>query len=78
MRVHAHELREGDILVGVLSGRPWRQVRSISKFDNDFDAAPDTGHGFTIDAVPVDHVGDFYSPIDLAASATIEIERIES
>jgi hypothetical protein len=75
-RVCAHQLRPGDVLLGVLSGRPWRVVRSIEKVTN-YDADPESGRAINIDAVPIGTVGDYYQPIEVAASAQIDILREE-
>ena len=72
--VCAHELQFGDVLIGVLTGRPWRQVRSTESVTN-WDQDPSSGRAVLVDAVPVGHQGDYYQPIEIAETHKVEIER---
>ena len=70
MKVAACRLRPGDVLIGVLSGKPWRDVRSVESTRNW--GFPD-GRGTNIDATPIGDINGEYMPIEIASSATIEI-----
>lgn len=68
-RKFAEDLVEGDVLIGVLSGRPWRTVRSVETYrDGGIDWV-------NVDAVPVDGVGDFYSPVAVEVGVSVEVAK---
>jgi len=69
VRVPVERLGCGDVLIGVLSGKPWRTVRSVEAYTDGFGV-----HWVTIDATVFG--GSEYRPMDIEVGVLVEIEDV--